>query len=234
MFGRNECYRQRRLDIQSLKGSHGLEFESCVAPRDRGMTVDGLKRSFPGLFGPAGCVNQSEAERCADAVASQSGLTIRAGSWVGDNGNRHIEYRNREGTLKLQVELLRESADRSKTPSWLFSFSGERLDANLLVKTAHDVEVKPSSFQRAAKGMIADLRSLKVGSGGRIVGRVKKWDSAKGRGLIECIPGASVLIESGELPMGVALRYNERVSFRIERSAGKQRAVEVRRGNEIS
>jgi cold shock CspA family protein len=75
---------------------------------------------------------------------------------------------------------------------------------------------------------------LKVGSGGRIVGRVKKWDSVKGRGLIECIPGASVLIESGELPMGVALRYNERVSFRIERSAGKQRAVEVRRGNEIS
>jgi hypothetical protein len=122
-----------------------------------------------------------------------------------------------------------EATGRGNTPCWLFSFWGERVDANLTVKSPHAVQVRPSSFQREVKGMIARLRSLRVEEGGRIVGRVKRWNAAQGIGTVECMPGALVLLEANELAMGETFRYNERLSFKVKKTAAKQKAVEVRR-----
>ena len=192
------------------------------------MTLTELEQQFPGLFEPAGCQSPSEAERYADQVASRAGLTVRAGSWMGDNGARHVEYCNPSATLKLRVEIFADNTGRNRTPSWLFTFSGERVDAQLTANSPHAVRVKPSSFQREASELIANLRSLKVEEG-RVTGRVTRWNAAKGIGFIECLPGALVSVEAGQLPDGLKIGINDRLSFKVKKSASGQKAVNVRR-----
>jgi hypothetical protein len=191
------------------------------------MTLTELEQQYPGLFEPAACQSPSEAERYADWVAAKAGLTIRSGSWTGESGTRHVEYRNPPGTLQLRVEIFADQTSRHSTPSWLFSFSAERVDARLTANSPHAVRVKPSSFQREARDLITRLRSLKVKEG-RVSGRVQKWNAAKGTGWIECLPGALVSIDAGELK-GLKITYRDWLSFQVEKSASCQKAVNVRR-----
>ncbi len=192
------------------------------------MTLTDLETQYPGLFEQTGCRTPSEAERHADKVAANAGLVIRAGSWTSSGGNRHIEYRNFKSTLRLLVEIYHDDSGRSSQPSFLFSFSAERVDANLSAHSQHAVRVKPSSFARDAKDLVAALRALTV-TDGRVTGRLRKWNAAKGVGVLECLPGALVKLEASDLPSGSKKTYNQWFSFAVEKSASGQKAVNVRR-----
>jgi hypothetical protein len=192
------------------------------------MTLTELEHQYPGLFEQPGCEGPAEAEIHADRVASKGGLTVRAGSWVGGNGNRHIEYCNRQGTVKLRVEIFADPNRRGSTTPWLFGFSAERVDACLTANSPHAVRVKPSSFERDATELVTHLRSLAV-ENGRVSGRLKKWNAAKGIGVVECFPGASVSVQLRDLPRGLRIGHNDLLSFTVEKSAMGQKAVNVRR-----
>lgn len=192
------------------------------------MTLTELQQQYPGLFQPLGCQSLHEAERCVEEAAAKAGLSLRAASWRGSDGNSHLEYRNRIGTLLLRVGISPDDSDRSRKPSWLFSFSAERVDANLTAESPHAVRVKPSSFEREVHEVVARLRSLQV-KRGRVVGRLIKWNAEKGIGLVECFPGAVVSVETGDLAVGSKVGCNEMLSFAVQRTGSRQKAIKVRR-----
>ena len=192
------------------------------------MTLTELQTQYPGLFQPLGCQSLSDAERCVEEAASKAGLSLRAASWRGSDGTTNLEYRNRLGTLLLRVSILPDGSNRSNQPPWLFSFSGQRVDANLSAESPHAFRVKPSSFEREVLAVMARLRSLQVRKG-RVIGRVVKWNAEKGTGLVECFPGAVVSVVASDLPSGSEIGYNERLSFAVQRTDSRQKAIKVRR-----
>jgi len=192
------------------------------------MTLTDLQQEYPGLFQPLGCQSLCEAERCVEEAAAKAGLSLRSASCTGSDGNTYLEYRNRLGTLLLRVVISPERCSRSSHPSWLFSFSAERVDANLTADGPHAVRVKPSSFEKEVLTVIARLRSIQV-KRGRVVGRLIKWNAEKGIGLAECFPGAVVSVEADDLPIGCKIGYNEILSFAVQRTDSRQKAIKVRR-----
>lgn len=191
------------------------------------MTLTELETQYPGLFEQAGCRTTSEAERHADKVAAKAGLVVRAGSWTSAGGDRHIEYRNVKGTLRLLVEIYYDSSGRSLQPSFLFGFSAERVDANLSAQGQCAVRVRPNAFARDATDLVAALRSLQV-TDGRVTGRLRKWNPVRGVGVLECVPGALVKVAADDLSDGSKMRHNAWFSFAVERSASGQKAIDVR------
>ncbi len=192
------------------------------------MTLTDLETQYPGLFEQSACRTPSEAERHADKVAANAGLVVRAGSWTSSRGDRRVEYRNVKGTLRLLVEIYHDDSGRSSQPPILFGFSAERVDANLTAHGKHVVRLKPNSFARDAKDLVASLRSLSV-TEGRVEGRLRKWNAVRGVGVLECLPGALVKVEAGDLPGDLKMTYNHWFSFTVEKSASGQKAVNVRR-----
>jgi hypothetical protein len=192
------------------------------------MTLTQLQHEYPGLFEPPRCQSLSDAERCVEVAASNAGLSLRAASWTGSDGNARLEYRNRIGTVSLQVGIYPDNGGRSSTPSWLFSFSAERVDANLTAESPHAIRVKPSAFQKEVLELVSGLRALQVKKG-RVVGRVTKWNSERGIGLVECFPGAVVSLEASELPGGSKVGHRELLSFVVQKTSSRQRAIKVRR-----
>jgi hypothetical protein len=192
------------------------------------MTLTELEQQYPGLFQPSGCTSSSDAEHYADEAAAKAGLRFRTASWTGPDGDRHLEYQNRLGTLKLQVAIFADHTTRISRPSWLFSFSVERVDARLTADSPHAVRSKPTSFQREAVDLVTRLRSLQVKKG-RLTGRLTKWNPEQGIGLIECAPGVSVSVQASDLPSGSKIGNNDLLSFLVEGSSLCQKAVKVRR-----
>jgi len=194
------------------------------------MTVIDLEQAFPGLFVGPGCETAAEAERYADQVAGDLDLRIRVASWTGDADKRLIKYENEHRTLGLTVEIASETAGRSR-PSWLFHCFAERLDAGLTVRSQHVVRAKPEAFQRDAKELIRRLRVLKVEAGGRIRGTLKRWNGAKGYGVLETVPGANVLLQIEDLPGEDrnSISCAGCFSFQVRKIPQGQKAINVRR-----
>ncbi len=192
------------------------------------MTLSELQHEFPGLFEPPGCETASAAEQYADRVASRAGLIMRAAAWTSGGDSRRIDYMDPAEKLRLQVEICLDE-DRGSTPFYLFRCSGERVDAQLTMRSPRNARAKPLSFQREAQTMMSQLRSLEVQPDGRIKGRLKKWDAYKGAGVIECLPGAFVSLSSSELPVGLRVAQSDWLSFTVTKSADRQKAINVRK-----
>jgi hypothetical protein len=193
------------------------------------VTLTELMSECPGLFRDDVCETQAQAERYADALAAKLGLGTRATSRGEADNARVLEYRDPRAVLLFHVEIVCDPNSRSN-PIWLFRCSAERSDCQLKIQSPHRLRAKPSAFQREAKEMIQHLRSVKLDASGRLLGRLTRWDWRRGRGLLECVPGAVVPLQTSDLTPDArrALRQFNWFSFQIEQTTDGQKAIAVR------
>ena len=193
------------------------------------MPLTDLKIEFPGLFAGDTCHSISEAEGYADSVSAGLGFAIRVASWTENENLRVLQYRDRGATIDLRVEIHRDSTSGSR-PLWLFRSSAERLDIGLRIQSPDRLRATPSLFEQDAKDMLRRLRRVRCDASGRLVGRLKRWDCRKEQGLIECVPGALVLVQNADLPehLQQQVRQFKWFSFELLRTPHGQKAIQVR------
>jgi hypothetical protein len=192
------------------------------------MKFEDLQVQFPQLFTVPLCASAAEAEQYADNTAAQLGLGIRTARWLRQGSTRNVRYTDRENRVQLSVSIVPEGL-AGKQVSWSFECSAERLDLGLKLDAPR--RKKASSFRKDAKELVSGLRSVQSESRGRLIGRVTKWDRAKGRGYLRCAPAIQLpfTVESVAPDERHHIHFKNWYSFQVQSSPKGQKVTNVRR-----
>jgi cold shock CspA family protein len=172
------------------------------------------------------CASRDEAEKCADHVATNLGLTEKTVCQHSES-LCELSYHDSSHTIKLHLRIAPANWD-GKMQCWAFICSAERSDFPFALKPKHWRKI-PSYFYADARELVENIKALQYEGDNRLVGQLSQWNEDRGFGFLTCpgIPKILLHIKDVRLGDGSRLHQGQWLSFVLDASPKGYKALQA-------